>query len=116
MLFDIYNYNNYKKLVMDIKETIKRVSYIRVRANLSARALSLMIGKNPGYINLLESKNFSFEPSLSVIYDIIEACQSTQEEFFYEDIEKYQDDLKTLKFIKSLSKEQKDAIRNLYNN
>ena len=40
---------------MDIREIVNRIGIIRTRANLSARALSLAIGKNASYIHLLES-------------------------------------------------------------
>lgn len=56
---------------MEIKEIVARIGIIRTRANLSARALSLMIGKNASYIHLLESEKTTFEPSLSVLLDII---------------------------------------------
>ena len=41
---------------MDLKEIIARIGIIRTSANLSARALSLMIGKNASYIHVLESE------------------------------------------------------------
>ena len=99
---------------MDIKEIIKRIGIIRTRANLSARALSLAIGKNASYIHLLESRKNTFEPSLSVLLDIIAACNSTPEEFFSYDIDQYSIDKKTLNFLKTLSPYQKEAIMNLY--
>lgn len=99
---------------MDIKEIIKRIGIIRTKANLSARALSLAIGKNASYIHLLESSKTSFEPSLSVLLDIIETCDSSVEEFFYYDINQYKQDKQTIEFLKTLSSYQKDAIMNLY--
>ena len=41
---------------MELKEIVASIGIIRTRANLSARALSLMIGKNASYIHLLESE------------------------------------------------------------
>lgn len=99
---------------MDIKEIVRRIGIIRTRANLSARALSLTIGKNASYIHLLESAKNTFEPSLSVLLDIIEVCGSTPEEFFSADINQYMQDKKTLEFLKTLSPYQKEAIMNLY--
>ena len=99
---------------MDIKEIINRIGIIRTRANLYARALSLAIGKNASYIHLLESKKTSFEPSLSVLLDIIEACGSTPEEFFSRDITQYKKNKQTLDFLENLSPIQKEAIMNLY--
>lgn len=97
---------------MDIKEIIARIGFLRNRANLSARALSLAIGKAESYINRLEQS--AFEPSLSVLLEIIKVCNSTPEEFFYHDIAKYSSDKDTLNFLSSLSEKQQNAIKNLY--
>ncbi len=98
---------------MDLDEIINRISFIRVRAHLSARKLSLAIGKNPSYIHLLENKR-NFEPSLSALMDILDACNSDPEEFFSHDIAEYASDRKVLCFLKTLSEGQKQAIMNLY--
>ncbi len=98
---------------MDINEIIDRIGIIRTRAHLSARALSLAIGKNAGYIHLLETKR-NFEPSLSTLLDILQACDCSPEEFFYNDLNKYKIDAKALDFFKTLSDNQKEAIMNLY--
>ena len=101
-------------MFMDLKQIVERIGIIRTRANLSARALSLAIGKNASYIHLLESNKTTFEPSLSVLLDIIEACGSTPAEFFSEDINQYKLDKQTLDFLKTLSPYQKESIMNLY--
>ncbi len=98
---------------MEIGEIIDRISYIRVRAHLSARKLSLAVGKNPSYIHLLENKR-NFEPSLSTLLDILDVCDVTPEEFFSENMAEYAIDRKTLAFLKTLSEGQKQAIMNLY--
>lgn len=98
---------------MNLDEIINRISFLRTRANLSARALSLAIDKNASYINLLENKR-NFEPSLSTLLEIISVCGSTEEEFFYKDIYQYAVDKDALNFFKTLSPNQKKAIMNLY--
>lgn len=98
---------------MTVNEVIDRISMLRTRADLSARALSLTINKNPAYISQLESKN-GFEPSLSAILDICEVCGVTPEEFFYHDMKSYKLDMQVLEFLKTLSETQKKAIMNLY--
>ena len=97
---------------MTNEEVITRISILRVRANLSARALSIAIGKSDGYIHNLETAR-NFLPSLSTLLKIIEACGSTPEEFFYSDIHQYKTDKKALDFLKTLSETQKEAIMNL---
>lgn len=99
---------------MELNEIINRIRFLRDRANLSARALSLKINMNDCYINRLENNKTKFEPSLSTLMLIIEALNSTPEEFFYHDIEHYQVDKECLQFMKTLSITQKQAIMNLY--
>ncbi len=98
---------------MTVNEVIDRISIIRTRADLSARALSLTINKNPAYIAQLESKK-GFEPSLSAVLDICEVCGVTPEEFFYHDMQAYKTDMQVIEFLKTLSETQKKAIMNLY--
>lgn len=98
---------------MDLKEIIIRIGYFRNKANLSARALSLEIDKNPAYITKLEAGEY--EPSMSVILDIIKACNITPEEFFYGDISNYSTDKQLLKIIENLSTEKKKALYELLN-
>lgn len=96
---------------MTVNEIIERIGYIRTRANLSARALSLAIGKTESYINRMEQKGF--EPSLSVLLEIIEACGSPEEEFFYHDIAKYAADKRTFDFLSTVPEKQQQAIIDL---
>ncbi|MDR2201966.1 MAG: helix-turn-helix domain-containing protein [Clostridiales bacterium] len=98
---------------MDLNEVINRISFLRTKANLSARALSFAIGKNDSYINHLESKR-NFEPSLTTLFAIIEACGSTPEEFFYSDLQSYKLDLQLISMLKTLAPRQKEAVLNLY--
>lgn len=101
--------------IMDKKDIIIRIGQIRQRANLSARDLSLKIGKNSAYISRLESKD-SFEPSVSVLLDIISVCGSTESEFFYYDIQQYQKDKEIIELLKTASPIKKDSIINLLKN
>ncbi len=94
---------------MELTEIIDRISHIRTIKGLSARELSLSIGKNPSYINRLEYRK-DFEPTIGVINDIIEACDSSFEEFFHYDIDEYKADKKILEIIKNLSQEKKEAL------
>ena len=97
--------------MMDKLEIINRISQLRVRANLSARALSQRIGLNDGYISRLESKK-DFLPSMEVLLSIIEVCNSSVEEFFYRDLFAYNSDTEILNLLEQASQEKKDAIIN----
>ncbi len=95
---------------MNKDEVVERISALRTKARLSARDLSLKIGKNAAYISRLESKNDSFEPSVSALLEIISACNSTECEFFYYDIKAYSKDKEIIELLKTVSPEKKDLI------
>lgn len=86
---------------MNGKEIIDRIGYFRTKAKLSQKALSSDIDMNIGYINRLESKK-DFLPSLDVLLKIIDACGITVEEFFYSDIQNYEEDKQILCKLKEL--------------
>lgn len=94
---------------MELNEIIERISHIRTKSGMSARELSLTIGKNQSYINRLEYRK-DFEPTIGVINDILEACNSSFEEFFYENMDDYQKDKQLLTLIKKLPNDKKDAL------
>jgi transcriptional regulator with XRE-family HTH domain len=94
---------------MDLKEIIERISYIRTRANLSARELSIRIDKNESYINRLEYRK-NFEPSITVINDVAEACGSSLAELFYYNISQYETDKEIIELLKITSDKKKQAI------
>ena len=98
---------------MNKDDVVARISQLRTKVGLSARDLSLRIGKNSAYISRLESKNDSFEPSISALLEIIEACGSTPIEFFYYDIYSYSKDKEIIDLLKSASSIKKEAIINL---
>lgn len=91
---------------MELETLINRLSYIRVRANLSARKLSLLIGKNAGYIHMLE-QNRNFAPTFETLMDILECCNTSVEEFFYYDIEEYKKDKPILDLLRHIHDEEK---------
>lgn len=95
--------------IMELNEIVNRISQLRVRQGLSARELSLRIGKNSAYINRLEFRK-NFEPSVSVINDIAEACDSSLEEFFYYDMNQYKQDQVIIELLKKTPDAKKKAI------
>ncbi|MBQ7913632.1 MAG: helix-turn-helix transcriptional regulator [Clostridia bacterium] len=97
---------------MTLNELIERISYIRCRANLSARKLSLEIGKNAGYIHMLET-NKNFAPTFETLLEILDACNTTIEEFFYYSIPAYQQDKQIIEKLQSVSPDKKEALLKL---
>lgn len=97
---------------MNLEELIDRIAYIRCRANLSARKLSLQIGKNAGYIHMLET-NKNFAPTFETLLNILEECDTSAEEFFYYSIPAYRTDKAVIEKLKTVSEEKKEAILKL---
>ena len=97
---------------MEKLEIIERIGYFRNRAKLSQKALSIDIDMNVGYINRLECKK-DFLPSVEVLLKIIAVCGITAEEFFYADIENYEQDKEILDKLKSLPRDKREALLNL---
>lgn len=100
-------------MVWDIKKVVERISYFRVKKNLSARKLSLLIGKSEPYIHSLE--NGGFDLSLKVLLDIFEVLEVSPSEFFSDSPEAYLKNKQLLDYFSKLNDKQKEAILNLYN-
>ena len=96
-------------LKMELKQLIEKISYIRVRANLSARKLSILIGKNPGYVHMLET-NKNFAPTFETLLDILEVCATPIEEFFYYSIPAYRQDCQIIELLKAVDPDKKAAV------
>ena len=92
---------------MEISELIERISMIRTSAGLSARELSLRIGKNENYISRLEYKK-DFNPSVKTIKEILEICGVTEEEFYYHSILDYKKDKELIDLLHKTTSEKKD--------
>jgi len=94
---------------MELNELIGRISFIRTRANLSARRLSMEIGKTESYINRMEvAKNFA--PTFETLKDILDVCNTSIEEFFYYDIPAYRQDQQIIEMLKDVNQDKKAAI------
>ncbi len=92
---------------MEINELVERIAFIRTRANLSARKLSILIGKTDGYIHNLEQAR-SFAPTFETFCAILKACNVSFEEFFYPKIENYKRDKELLELLKTAPDEKRD--------
>ena len=93
---------------------IDRLHYLRTRANLSARELSLKLDKSIASIAKFDNGDFSIPAEM--LLEAIEICESTPEEFFWEDIAKYKEQKKLLTAFDKLSDESKATIKNLIKN
>lgn len=93
---------------MEIKDVIQRIGYFRNKANLSARELSLRLGKHEGYINKLESKDFNLPTTM--LLEIINALNITPAEFFADNYVDYKKDNEIYNLITNMSADKKDSL------
>ena len=93
---------------------IDRLGFLRAMANLSARELSQRIDKSIAYMAKFDNGDFSIPAE--ILLEAIENCGSTLEEFFWEDITKYQEQKELIKNFERLSSESKNTIINLMQN
>ena len=92
---------------MELNELIDRISFIRTRANLSARKLSMLIGKAEGYIHRLEQSR-DFAPTFDALMAILQVCNCSCEEFNYYQIAQYKRDKEIIDLLKTASDERKN--------
>ena len=93
---------------MELNEVIQRIGYFRNKLNLSARELSLRIGKHEGYINKLESKDFNLPTTM--LLEIINALEIEPFEFFAENYQTYKIDKELKEIINSIPLNKKQSI------
>ncbi|MFQ7699746.1 MAG: helix-turn-helix domain-containing protein [Coriobacteriales bacterium] len=99
---------------MDLNELVQRIGYFRNKINLSARELSLRIGKSETYINQVECRNFTV--SLPVLFEIIEALEITCAEFYSDNYVAYKQDKEILDTLNALPAERKNSFLDLIKN
>ena len=93
---------------MNIRERLQdRISAVRQRAGLSARALSLMIGRGDYHVSRLEKGKLI--PTIEDLERIAEACGSSLPEIFSENFESYNVDSEIIDILQSLSGRDKDV-------
>ena len=67
---------------MKNKEILKRLKIARERANLTAKELSLKLGKKEDYIKRIENEELILR--MPTLIDILKICNMPLEQFFYE--------------------------------
>lgn len=110
MCHNIYTNKRKGQAKMDVNQIITRIGIIRTKANLSARALSLMIGKNSTYITKMEAGEFT--PNLSTLFEIISACNCTAEEFFATNFATFRQDQQLCTLICNMPDKRKQTLLN----
>ena len=93
---------------MLMEDIVYRIWYFRNRANISARDLSLKLGKHEAYISKLESKDFNLPTS--VLLEIFDILQVEPERFFAKDFDTYDKDRELLRTILRLPYKKRELL------
>lgn len=93
---------------MDKKEVLARLGYVRNKANLSAREVSLRMGMSPQYVAQIESGRIVL--TIEKLFQILEICDFSIERFFSPNIFSYEVDKELEKLILSLPAVKKKNI------
>ena len=93
---------------MEIKEILSRIGYVRSKANLSAREVSMRMGMSPQYVAQLESGRIVL--TVEKLLQILEICDFPIERFFSSNIVDYNIDNELKLLIETLPPEKKKNI------
>lgn len=93
---------------MDLKEIRMRIGYVRSKANLSAREVSLRMGMSPQYVAQLESGRIVL--TVEKLLQILQICDFPIERFFCSNIDEYDVDVELQSLIESLPLNKKQNI------
>ena len=93
---------------MEIKEILSRIGYVRNKANLSAREVSLRMGMSPQYVAQLESGRIVL--TIEKLLQILEICEFPIERFFSSNVADYNVDNELKELIESLPLDKKKNI------
>lgn len=93
---------------MEIKEILSRIGFVRNKANLSAREVSLRMGMSPQYVAQLESGRIVL--TIEKLLQILEICEFPIERFFSPNIADYNVDNELKFLIESLPLDKKKNI------
>ena len=94
--------------VMEIKEILSRIGYVRNTANLSAREVSLRMGMSPQYVAQLESGRIVL--TVEKLLQILNICDFPIERFFSSNIADYAVDTQLKSLIEALPTDKKKNI------
>lgn len=93
---------------MEIKEILSRIGYVRNKANLSAREVSLRMGMSAQYVAQLESGRIVL--TVEKLLQILEICDFSVERFFSPNIVDYNVDNQLKSLIEALPTDKKKSL------
>lgn len=92
-------------------EILQRIGYFRQRKGISAYELGMILGHSKTYFYRIQ--NGSITLSVDMLLEILEVLEVSTYEFFYPDLASFEKDKQQLKFVKSLTADEFDAITKL---
>ena len=98
----------FREFFMEIKEILSRIGYVRSKANLSAREVSMRMGMSPQYVAQLESGRIVL--TVEKLLQILEICDFPIERFFSSNIDDYNIDNELKGLIEALPQDKKKNI------
>lgn len=93
---------------MEIKDVLSRIGYVRNKANLSAREVSMRMGMSPQYVAQLESGRIVL--TVEKLFQILEICEFPIERFFSKNIADYNEDIQLKNLVESLPLAKKQHL------
>ena len=93
---------------MKVKEVLSRRGYVRNKASLSAREVSLRMGMSPQYVAQLESGRIVL--TIEKLLQILEICEFPIERFFSPNFDDYEIDEELKSLIESLPTDKKKNL------
>lgn len=99
---------------MNLDDLTFRIGYFRNQKNLSARELSLRLGKSSTYINQIESRNFNV--SVPVLLEIINVLEISCAEFFADNYTSFNQDKEIIEILGKLPADRKKSFIDLMKN
>ena len=93
---------------MEIKEILSRIGYVRNKANLSAREVSLRMGMSAQYVAQLESGRIVL--TVEKLLQILEICDFSVERFFSPNIVDYNVNNELKSLIEALPTDKKKSL------
>lgn len=93
---------------MEIKEILSRIGYVRNKANLSAREVSLRMGMSAQYVAQVESGRIVL--TVEKLLQILEICDFSVERFFSPNIVDYNVDNELKSLIEALPTDKKISL------
>ena len=93
------------------QEILQKLSIYRIKKNMSARELSMILDHNDSFINRVE--NNKTELNMKVFLEILNIFGISPIEFFYVNQEQYEQDKRIIERLSRLSADDKNLIENL---